>query len=145
MKLKIPTMEDPELNVAPLIDMVFLLIVYFLVSASLIRSEADLGIRLPGMLAPDQVVEMVDEQTIIVNADGRVLLNDREYDSPMSRDLPELVHTLIRYKQASDATGNEPLVTIWADDEAFQQRVVDVMNACAQAQIGNVTFSASLD
>ena len=39
MRIKSEDMEDPELNVAPLIDMVFLLLVYFMVSASLIRME----------------------------------------------------------------------------------------------------------
>ena len=49
MKLHMEQMERPSINVASLIDMVFLLLVYFMVAASLQRSEADLGIRLPDM------------------------------------------------------------------------------------------------
>ncbi len=145
MKLRIPAMEDPELNVAPLIDMVFLLLMYFMVTASLVRSEADLGIRLPGMLAQPQTVDMPDEQMIEVRETGRVVLNGREYDAPGEQELPELVQLLVRYRLASAAAGNEALITIWADDDARHQRVIDVMNACAQAGIENVTFTASAE
>jgi biopolymer transport protein ExbD len=74
-----------------------------------------------------------------------VILNDREYDSPDSQELPELVALLIRYRLSSEAAGNEPMVTIWADDNVTHQRTIDVMNACAQAGIKNVTFTALAD
>jgi biopolymer transport protein ExbD len=125
--------------------MVFLLLIYFMSSASLVKSEADLGIRLPGMLAQAQAVELPDEQMIEIRENGRVILNDREYDSPDSQELPELVALLIRYRLSSEAAGNEPMVTIWADDNVTHQRTIDVMNACAQAGIKNVTFTALAD
>lgn len=138
-------MEDPDVNVASLIDMVFLLLVYFMSAATLIRPEADLGIRLPGMLAQAQSVDMADEQTIEVRATGEVVLNGREYDSVEQQDLPELVATLTRYRQASAAAKSDALVTLWADDESRHQRIVDVMNACAEAGITNVTFTTSAE
>ncbi len=143
MKLPIPDMEDPEINVASLIDMVFLLLVYFMATASLIRSEADLGVRLPGMLAQARAVDLPDEQIIEVRDTGHVILNDREFDSPDSPELPGLTATLVRYRLSSTAAGNEPLITIQADDNARQQRVIDVMNACAAAGIKGVTFGIS--
>lgn len=142
MKVQAAEMDDPDVNVSSLIDMVFLLLVYFLVSASLVKSEADLGIRLPGMLAQAQAVDLPDEQMIEIRENGRVILNGREYDSPTSQDLPELVGLLIRYRLASEAAQNEPMITIWAEDNVPHQRVIDVMNACAQAGVKNVTFSA---
>jgi len=141
MDLPIPEMEEPELNVAPLIDMTFLLLVYFMVSASLIKSEGDLGVQLPGMVAQAESVDMPDEQVIEVRENGRVYLNDREYDSFDSQDMPQLTALLQRYKAASDAAKNKALVTINGDDKAIHQRIVDVMNACAAAGITGVTFS----
>jgi biopolymer transport protein ExbD len=143
MKMKIPQMEDPDLNVASLIDMVFLLLVYFMATASLQRSEADLGIRLPGMLAQAQAVDMPDEQIIEIKESGHVILNGRPFDRPESQELPELVGTLIRYRQSCEANRAEALITIGADDGSRHQRVIDVMNACAMAGIRNVTFSAA--
>ena len=141
MRIRRDELDEPDINVAALIDMVFLLLVYFMATASLVRSEADLGIRLPGLLKQARAVEMPDEQMIEVRETGRVLLNSREFDAPGSSALPELVAMLIRYRQAAEAAGNEALITIGADDGARHQRVIDVMNACARAGIEQVTFS----
>jgi len=145
--MKVPPCEseEPDINVAALIDMTFLLLIYFMVSATLHRSEADLGIRLPGMVQQAQQVDMTDEQTIEIQQTGRVILNGKEYDSLDNAELPELISMLDRYRLASEASGNPPLITIWADDDAVHQRVVDVMNACASAGIKNMTFTASAE
>jgi biopolymer transport protein ExbD len=145
MRINMPEMEEPELNVAPLIDMVFLLLVYFMVSASLVKSEGDLGIQLPGMVAQAESVDMPDEQIIEVRANNRVYLNDREYDNFDSMEMPQLVAVLQRYKAASDAAQNKAMITINGDDKATHQRVIDVMNACASAGITNITFAGSAD
>ena len=142
MKIPRSDLEDPDINVASLIDMTFLMLVYFMVAASLIRPEADLGIRLPGILAAAQQVDMPDEQTIEVGENGSISLNGQQFDDPRSTELPELTALLQRYKLAALASKNEPMVTIWAADEAKHQRVIDVMNACARAGIKNVTFAS---
>jgi biopolymer transport protein ExbD len=116
-----------------------------MVSATLHRSEADLGIRLPGMVQQTQEVEMTDEQTIEIQKTGRIVLNGQEFDAPDNAELPELVTTLVRYRLASEASKNPPLVTIWAEDETLHQRVIDVMNACAGAGIKSLTFTASAE
>jgi biopolymer transport protein ExbD len=125
--------------------MTFLLLIYFMVSATLHRSEADLGIRLPGMVQQAKEVEMTDEQTVEIQKTGRIVLNGQEYDAPDNVELPELIATLVRYRLASEASKNPPLITIWAEDDALHQRVIDVMNACATAGIKNVTFTASAE
>ena len=143
MKLNMPQMDEPELDVAPLIDLVFLLLVFFMVSCSLVKSEGDLGLQLPGMVAQAESVDMPDEQIIEIKANGRVYLNSREYDSFASTELPTLTDTLRRYKAACDAAKTKALITISASDDTKQQRVIDVMNACAAAHIKNITFSGA--
>lgn len=142
MKMPAYEIDEPDINVSSLIDMVFLLLAFFIATASLVRSEADLGIRLPGMLAQAQSVDTPDEQTIEVRETGRVVLNGLEYDTPDSTELPQLVQMLTRYKLSSVANKTESMVTLQGDDETKHQRVVDVMNACARAGIKNVTFAA---
>ena len=134
MKIQTAQMEEPDLQIGPLIDMVFLLLIYFLTTASLARPEADLGIRLPGMVAQAQSVNMPDEQLIEVKETGHVVLNGREYDRPDATDLPELVSTLLRYRQSAEAAKNDALITISADDAALHQRVIDVMNVTFSMQ-----------
>ena len=145
MKISAPAENDPELDVAPLIDMVFLLLIYFMVTASLVKSEGDLGIKLPGIVQQKVEVDMPDEQIVEVRENGRIYLNGREFGDVHSQELPELTYTLERYKAASQASKNKALITIWADDEAKHQRVVDVMNACADAGIQNVTFTSAAE
>jgi len=143
MKVKLPEQGEPELDMAPLIDMTFLLLIYFICTCTLVMPEADLGIRLPGMVAQATAVEMPDEQMIEVRKTGEVLLNDRSFDSATSVDLPELVATLIRYRLSAEASGGKALITIMAEDETSHQRVIDVMNACAAAKLKDVSFAGS--
>ena len=145
MKVNLPTEDTPELDVSSLIDMVFLLLVFFMVTASLVKSEGDLSIRLPGIVQQSVTVDMPDEQIIEVHSTGRVYLNGLEFGEVDSNELPNLASILTRYKMASDATRNKAMVTIWAEDEAKHQRVIDVMNACAFAGIENITFTSSVD
>lgn len=143
MKVKLPEQGEPELDMAPLIDMTFLLLIYFICSCTLIMPEADLGIRLPGMVAQATTVNLPDEQMIEVRKTGEVILNDRAFDSAASADLPELVATLTRYRLSAEASGNKALITIMADDDTPHQRVIDVLNACAAAKLKDVSFAGS--
>ena len=62
--------EKVGLQIAPLIDVVFLLLIYFMVSAQLKRPEADLGLSLPGSVAVTTQLVMPDEQIIVIDAAG---------------------------------------------------------------------------
>ena len=143
MKVNLPEIEEPDLDVAPLIDMVFLLLVYFMVTASLVKSEGDLGIRLPGRVEQTEALEMNDEQIIEITNTGRVRLNGSKYGTVGEAALPELVATLTRYKASCDSMNSEALITINADGGSRHQRLIDVMDACAAAGIENVTFAGT--
>lgn len=145
MKVKVPMGHEPELDISSLIDMVFLLLIYFMVTASLVKSEGDLGIRLPGVVQQAVSVDMPDEQIIEIHGNGGVYLNGREFGAPDEQQLPDLETTLTRHRLASEAAQNKALITIWAADDARHQRVIDVMNACAAAGIENVTFTSSME
>jgi biopolymer transport protein ExbD len=132
--------EKTELQIAPLIDVVFLLLIYFMVSSSLKRSEADLSMSLPSDTAQSQELKMPDEQIIEVLANGHIVLNERRYKDPAKADLVDLEKTLIRYREASALMDVPAMITIAAEDDSLHERVIDVLNACAGAQITSVTF-----
>lgn len=134
--------EKSELQIAPLIDVVFLLLIYFMVSARLKRSEADLTLALPGAVSASSQMELPDEQIIEVTADGTIMLNNKVYAAQDKSDLAGLEYTLLRYRQASQLSNTKAMITIAADDNAVHERVVDVLNACAGAGIQNVTFGS---
>ncbi|MDF7806392.1 biopolymer transporter ExbD [Pontiellaceae bacterium B12219] len=134
--------EKTELQIAPLIDVVFLLLIYFMVSSQLKRPEADLSLALPGAVSVSTQMEIPDEQIIEVLADGKIVLNSKVYAAQDKSDLDSLGYTLLRYSQAAEISKTKAMITIAADDDAVHERVVDVLNACAGAGIENVTFGS---
>ena len=135
--------EKAELQIAPLIDVVFLLLIYFMVSSSLKRSEADLSMSLPSAVAQSKELKIPDEQIIEVLANGHIVLNEMEYKDASKDDLVGLENTLVRYREASALMGVPAMITVAADDDSLHERVIDALNACAAAGITSVTFGSA--
>lgn len=133
----------PQVPIAPMIDCVFLLLIYFMVSASLQRQEADISFELPGTVAQADPVEMPDEQIIEVRADGQAIVNEYAYDRPADSRYTELTAMLTRFREAAEASRTEASVTIAPDDSTAHEFIVKVMDACAAAGIEATRFSFS--
>lgn len=138
-------MQLVEMQMGPMIDMVFLLLVFFMVTAKPIKQESDISLGLPGTVAAEEAVDLPDEQRIRIEDDGSVVLNDSVLAPAADTNLKELVAILQRFKESSEANQSEALVTLDAADGTNHQRIVDVLNACARADITGVTFSDSAD
>ena len=132
-----------EMQMGPMIDMVFLLLVFFMVTAKPVKQESDVSLGLPGTVSAEESVELPDEQRIRIEDDGSIVLNDSVIGPPADSALTGLIATLKRFKESADANKADALVTLDASDGTNQQRIVDVLNACAKADIGGVTFSDS--
>ncbi len=143
MQIKRTIHPAVEMQMGPMIDMVFLLLVFFMVTAKPVKQESDLNIGLPGTVAQEEALDIPDEQRILIRTDGQVLLNELPMDKPADEVLPTLISTLKRFKQTADANKSEALVTIDAEDGSTHQRIVTVLNACAVAEITGVTFADS--
>ena len=132
-----------ELQIAPMIDVCFLLLFFYILTSKPVQPEADINMTLPGTVAQEESLEIPDEQRISILEDGQIVLNDLAMDEPHSRELPALLKTLTRFKESVDANKSEALITVDAADGSQHQRIVDVLNACARAGIRGVTFAAS--
>lgn len=141
MKLNRRDLQTVEMQIGPMIDIVFLLLIFFLVTAKPVKPENDIGLRLPGTVEQEEVIDLPDEQRVEIRDNGQIVLNDLPLDSPESKDLPELKKTMIRFKEACDANNAAPLVTIAAEDEVYHQRIIDVLNILATAGINGVTLA----
>jgi len=135
--------EQPqvELQIAPMIDVCFLLLFFYIVTAKPIKPEGDLSMTLPGTVSQEEVLDIPDEQRLEIKADGQIILNEQAVDSPTDRELPALLKTLKRYKESCEANQSQALVTLAPEDDALHQRIADVMNVCAKANIHGVTFA----
>ena len=134
-----------KIDMTPMIDCTFLLLVFFMVGSTLHRQEADISFALPGVAEQSESVEIPDEQILEIRSDGAVVLNDLEYDQPGSAELPELIEMLQRFRATAEANKVEAMLTIAPAPTVKQQRVVDVLNACSAAKIKNVTFATEGD
>ena len=130
-----------EMQMGPMIDMVFLLLVFFMVTSRPIRQESDITLGLPGSVAQEEAVDIPDEQRIDILETGEVVLNELSLGPPEDVVLGRLVAGLQRFKEATDAARGQALVTLNPAPAVPHQRVVDVLNACAQAGITGVTFA----
>lgn len=136
---------DVGFQIAPMIDVVFVILVFFMALAAQIRIEQVLQTKLPGVAVASTSTEFFDEQLIGISPDGEVTLNDEPYDTPEDHGLPQLTATLMRLKESSDAAKSKVVVTIISHPDSVYSRTIDVLNALAAAGITHVTFTASED
>ncbi len=129
-------------QIAPMIDVVFVILLFFIVQASDIQVETAHVTKLPGTVELKEGIVTPDEIAVRVEDDGQVYLNDDPLDTPEAKNLPELASNLNQLRESSDASKTEVLVTIYANDLARYERVVDVLDALSRAKISNVTFQA---
>jgi biopolymer transport protein ExbD len=117
----------------PMIDVTFLLIVFFLVSSHLAKQEAQLPLPLPvaesGASPRDSETRRV---TINVLADGQLLLAGKLV-------APDQLQT--RLRAASSESAGDLAVRIRGDRRVAYREVEPVLWACAQAGIWNVSFA----
>lgn len=139
-------------QIAPMIDVVFVIMLFFMVMAGAVKVEMVLNTTLPGVAMPTATeVELPDEIIILITEDGIVSMNEEEFDSefpttnPNYKKLPALTANLMRLKKDADDRNSKVLVTLQTEEQAKYDRIIDVMNALAKAQIENVTFSVGAE
>jgi len=141
---KKPTAEvNLGFQIAPMIDVVFVIMLYFMVMAGAVQVENAHNTKLPGTVQVESSdTPMPDEIAIRIEDDGQVYLNDDPLDTAEAKVLDELASNLDQLRESSDASRSEVLVTIYANEQAKYERVIDVLDALTIAKITNVTFQA---
>lgn len=132
--------SEDKVDITPMIDVVFLLLIYFMFLP--LQQEADIGIKLPSNTPPAENLELPSEHIVEIFPNGLILLNGAPMDSVDSRTMERLTTTLARLKQSSDRAGIDTVVKIQADPDSPHQRSIDVLNAAAKADISKVSFAA---
>lgn len=134
-----------EFQIAPMIDCVFLLLIYFIMTSTLKRQEADISFQLPGTVEQTEAMEIPDEQFIEIREDGSVVVNDYPYGNIRDSRLDALAGMLNRYRETSEANKSTAQVTLQPSDSTSHEGVVKVMDACARARIDAVNFALTED
>lgn len=131
MKFRRERLNEPEINLTPLIDVVFLLLIFFMVSTTFDRSS-ELAIELP---EASPVLEAKNEETVDVGVDakGRFYVNGRPLVNGQ-------IDTLREALLSAHASTEIPVV-LNADGAAPYQAVITVMDAVQQLGYGHLRFT----
>ena len=137
MKLSVRPRIQPEVNLTSLIDVVFLLLIFFMVSTSFVK-QSQISIRLP-QAENTVVVEEVPEQIdIMITADGTYLVNGREL-------INNRAETIRNALQKTSAGRSDLPLTISADANARHQDVVTAMDVAARLGFTKISIATAND
>ncbi len=123
-------------QIAPMLDILFVLLLFFMVTAGAQKHEASLTTQLPGGKPGGDV-----PLEIGIDSDGQVSVSGVPVGDPDDRQLQPLVD---RLTQVLAANGTQPVV-LTPTRSTKQQRVIDVLNACAAAKVKNLAFGSPPD
>jgi biopolymer transport protein ExbD len=129
-----------ELQISPLIDVVFLLLIYFIVTAQIVKKEGDIPFMLPADVPAVEMVDIPVEARIRINPDDSVRLEGMTFD-PSDRKLEGLIDQIIRLRNMAEAQRSPFFVTLDPNEDTVHRRIIDVMDACASAKVKNLTFA----
>ena len=125
--------EPGGIAIAPMVDVVFLLLIFFLVTWNFARDETELDVKVPTAREGKESRRSVGEVILNVKRDGSIVMNRRSF-SP--EDLKEALTKIAQLYP-------DQAVVLRGDQEVNYKHVVDVLDVCRSANIWNVAFATS--
>ena len=124
--------EENEINLTPMLDVVFIMLIFFIVTASFIK-EAGIQVERPD--APTAEKQEDAAILIAISANDEIWIDRRETD-------PRAVRGMIERLHAENPKGS---IVIQADEESTNEMLVIVMEAAKQAGVANVAIATDAD
>jgi biopolymer transport protein ExbD len=134
MPLKVQRDEPPQLNLTPMIDVLFLLIIFFMVATTFGDLERNMELRVPEVAEAGEAAQPAKPLVINVFADGTLDLDTQ----PVT--LEELGARLV---EARERLG-QPTVVIRGDAECAFQNVASALAACKSAKISELGITVRI-
>ena len=134
MKLQNRVKEEPNVDLTSLIDVVFLLLLFFMVSTTF-EHQAVLKVDLPEASAVDAPIDLPERLELVIDSNGLMFLNDRQLVDSEERTIKAALN---------EAVGEDrdlPLI-LRADRETPHHFVVTVMDVAAQLGFRNLSIAA---
>lgn len=137
MKLSLRTRTQPEVNLTSLIDVVLLLLIFFMVSTSFVK-QSQINISLPEAESATVVDEPPEKIDVMITATGVYLVNGRE----LINNRPETIRNALQ--KVSDGNNRLPM-TISADANAKHQHVVTAMDVAGRLGFTQISIATVND
>ena len=125
--------QHPGIQLAPLVDVLLLLLIFFLMTWNAARNENELDVKVPKASAATEKSAPIGDVIVNVKADGDVVVNRRTLSGP---DLTALLQNLVKLNA-------EQAVVIRGDEAGAYKHIVNVLNICSQAGVTNVAFATA--
>ena len=137
MNLRVRPREEPEVNLTSLIDVVLLLLIFFMVSTSFVK-QSQISISLPQADSAAIVEEAPRQLDIMITAQGTYLVNGRE----LINNRPETIRNALQ--RVSEGDTSLPL-TISADAAAKHQDVITAMDVAGRLGFVKISIATIND
>ncbi len=134
MNLRQSRSDEPEVNLTPLIDVVFILLIFFMVSTTF-QKESQIKIELP-QASGQPAEERKELLEIVIDADGRYFIDQQQV---VNTQLDTLKRAIVKY--LGDQT--DVPVVIRADKRTPYESVVRAMDASAQLGLAKMSLATS--
>jgi biopolymer transport protein ExbD len=125
--------HHPGIQLAPLVDVLLLLLIFFLLTWNAARNENELDVKVPKASAAKEKSAPVGDVVVNVKADGNVVVNRRTLTSA---ELNDLLKSLVQLN-------SEQAVIIRGDEAGAYKNIIGVLNICTDAGITNVAFATA--
>lgn len=131
--------EELEINFIPLIDVLLVIIIFLIVSATFSRtSELQINLPTADANAPQEKPLTI---TVEVDANGRYLVNGKEANGAVVSELS----SALKQAATEGPADKEPTIIINADAKATHQSVVNIMEASRMANYTHITFATQVN
>src|SRR6266436_9255919 len=127
------TPQHPGIQLAPLVDVLLLLLIFFLMTWNAARNENELDVKVPKASAAKEKAAPIGDIVVNVKADGNVVVNRRTLNSS---ELTEMLKNLVQLYP-------DQAVVIRGDESGAYKNVVSVLNVCSEAGVTNVAFATA--
>lgn len=127
--------ESPRVDITPLIDVVFLMLIFFMVSTTFDK-QSQLKVNLPSAEAVEQKPVQPDRVEVTIDAKGYFYVNEHEL---VSHDVATLRRAL---EKSTDGHLDIPVI-VTGDRKAPLQAMITVMDVAAQLGMSKLSVSAS--
>lgn len=139
MRVNLDEEQRLDIPMGPMIDCVFLLLLYFMAASQIKLDEMYLGMNLPSSGTPTKDA-LPAELTVSILDSGEVLANEVPVGRAGDRTLGGLRNKL---EQVIGLFGEKQPVVVHPQPQVRHQRIVDVLNACAASGVKNLSFFAN--
>lgn len=126
-------LHHPGIQLAPLVDVLLLLLIFFLLTWNAARNENELDVKVPKASAAKEKSAPVGDVVVNVKADGNVVVNRRTLSSG---ELTDLLKSLVQLNA-------EQAVIIRGDEAGAYKNIISVLNICTDAGVTNVAFATA--